>query len=169
MISWSVRHESGRWPSVIRSSSTYSLYVYHELAFTFIKNALPSTHWHHYWVYFQSTWPCSNCFPSLHSQHLDPLPSLIVKTRLTEDEVYECRTAIFHLMGLEDQGNLPAYSAPRGKKKLVSTIDILICLWCQHKAANRMRSCVSVPVSIKRPQIEVEQVLTSYRRWWNIF
>ena len=37
----------------------------------------------------------------LHSQHLDPLPSLLIKEKLTEDDVLECKKAIYHLVTIE--------------------------------------------------------------------
>ena len=50
-------------------------------------------------------------------QHLDPLPKLLPREQLTEQEVNECRQAIFQMLRLEEQNLLGAYSAHKGKKK----------------------------------------------------
>ena len=50
-------------------------------------------------------------------QHIDPLPALIVKERLTEDDVLECKKAIFHVVGMESRNEpLPVVNTGvRGK------------------------------------------------------
>lgn len=51
------------------------------------------------------------------ASHIDPLPTLLVKERLTEDEVLECKKAILHIVGMESRNEpLPINTAGiRGK------------------------------------------------------
>lgn len=67
----------------------------------------------------------SRCWPMVLSDtiifnmasHIDPLPALIVKEKLTEDDVLECKKAIFHVVGMESRNEpLPVVNAgARGK------------------------------------------------------
>ncbi|CAH1782512.1 unnamed protein product [Owenia fusiformis] len=50
--------------------------------------------------------------------HLDPLPSLISKETLDEDDVLECKKAIYHVVGMESRHEplpVPASGGTRGK------------------------------------------------------
>lgn len=64
-------------------------------------------------------WPMviSDTFIFNMASHIDPLPTLLVKERLTEDELLECRKAIFHIVGMESRNEpLPINTAGiRGK------------------------------------------------------
>lgn len=67
----------------------------------------------------------SRCWPMVLSDtiifnmasHIDPLPALIVKEKLTEDDVLECKKAIFHVIGMESRNEpLPIVNVgARGK------------------------------------------------------
>lgn len=67
----------------------------------------------------------SRCWPMVLSDtiifnmasHIDPLPALIVKEKLTEDDVLECKKAIFHVIGMESRNEpLPIVNpGARGK------------------------------------------------------
>ena len=50
-------------------------------------------------------------------QHIDPLPTIIVKEKLDDEDVLECQKAIYHVVGMETRNEpLPSSSAgPRGK------------------------------------------------------
>lgn len=64
-------------------------------------------------------WPMviSDTFIFNMASHIDPLPTLLVKERMTEDELLECRKAIFHIVGMESRNEpLPVNTAGiRGK------------------------------------------------------
>lgn len=67
----------------------------------------------------------SRCWPMVISDtiifnmasHIDPLPTLLVKEQLTEDEVIDCKKAIYHIVGMESRSEpLPINTAGiRGK------------------------------------------------------
>ncbi len=51
-------------------------------------------------------------------QHLDPLPTLLLKDALTEDEVLECKKSIYHLVGMESRNEpLPVPTAGGNRSK----------------------------------------------------
>ncbi|KAL4225921.1 hypothetical protein ACF0H5_013909 [Mactra antiquata] len=67
----------------------------------------------------------SRCWPMVINEtiifnmasHIDPLPTLLVKERLTDDELLDCKKAIYHIVGMESRNEpLPINNAGiRGK------------------------------------------------------
>ena len=64
-------------------------------------------------------------------QHIDPLPALIVKETLTDDDVLECKKAIFHVVGMESRNEpLPVVNTGlrgKGTKRFVYPKILLVC------------------------------------------
>ena len=50
-------------------------------------------------------------------QQIGQLPHLLAQEHLTEDNVNECRQALFEMLRLEEQNMIGVYSVQKGKKK----------------------------------------------------
>ncbi|XP_048741642.2 integrator complex subunit 13-like [Ostrea edulis] len=121
------------------------------------------------------------------ASHIDPLPTIIVKEKLDDEDVLECQKAIYHVVGMESRNEpLPTSSAgPRGKgpkrdeqyKQMWAELESLIrahadtspqhqrVLECLLKCKKPTDDAKSSPKKAKEEKMEVESNTEQSYAW----